>query len=125
MFWQISFWLLVVLLIVPFPFKIYEYITRKDKSPLWVKIEEMSNAVFLSIGLIAFYGFINDISYFTPTFWSIWLIIAVIWSTIGLYWSPKVKYAVEVMGKAKATGFMAFSTLIYLPMFTAVYQYAV
>jgi hypothetical protein len=125
MFWQISFWLLVVLLIVPFPFKIYEYITRKDKSPLWVKIEEMSNAVFLAVGLIAFYGSINDISYFTPIFWNIWLVIAVIWSTIGLYWSPKIKYVIEVMGKTKATVFMVFSTVIYLPMFIAVYQYAV
>lgn len=68
MFWQVSFWLLVLLLTVPIPFKIYGYITRKDKSPLWVKIEAMSNAVFLAIGLIAFYGFINDVSYFTPIF---------------------------------------------------------
>lgn len=125
MFWQISFWLLAVLLIIPFPFKIYEYATRKDKSPLSVKVEEMLNAIFLAIGLIAFYGFINNVSYFTPMFWKIWLIIAVLLSTVGLYWSPKTKYAVEVMGKKKTTVLMVFSTLIYLPMFIAVYQYAV
>ncbi|PKH87483.1 hypothetical protein [Colwellia sp. Bg11-28] len=125
MFWQISFWLLVVLLIVPFPFKIYEYITRKDQSPLRVKVEEMLNAIFLAIGLIAFYGFINNINYFTPMFWKIWLVIAVFLSTVGFYWSPKIKYSVEIMGKKKVTVLMAFSTLIYLPMFIAVYQYAV
>ena len=30
MFWEISFWLLAVLIIVPFLFKIYGYITRRD-----------------------------------------------------------------------------------------------
>ena len=125
MFWEISFWLLAVLIIVPFPIKIYGYITRRDKSPLRVKIEEISNAIFLAMGLIAFYGYINDISYFTPIFWKGWLVIVAILSTIGVFWSPKIKYAIEVMGKTKATVFMVFSTLIYLPMFIAVYQYAV
>jgi hypothetical protein len=124
MFWHISFWLLSVLLIVPLPFKIYEYLTGKDTSPMWVKIEEMANAFFLTIGLIAFYGFINDHAYFTKNFWKIWLVIAVVWSLISIFGSPKIKYAIEVMGKIKARVFMVLSALIYLPMFIAVYNYA-
>ncbi|MFC0119044.1 hypothetical protein [Pseudoalteromonas xiamenensis] len=82
-------WQLVLLLIFPIQFKIYGYITRKDKSPLWVKIEAMSNAFFLAMGLIVFYGLINDVIYFTPIFWNFWLIIAVIWLMVCLYGHQK------------------------------------
>ena len=123
MLWHLSFWLLVVLIVIPLPFKIYEYLSGKDKSPLIVKIEEMSNAIFTAIGLIAFYGFLNNESYLFPAFWEVWLIIAVLWMILPIFWSPKLDHARKIMG-AKKTGFwIAFSCALHLPLLLAVYFY--
>ncbi|WP_417760829.1 hypothetical protein [Shewanella sp.] len=54
MFWKIMFWLTFMLLVLPFPFKLAAMLTGKDKRATAVKLEEMCNAVFLAIGLIAF-----------------------------------------------------------------------
>ncbi len=78
MFWQISFWLLVVILVLPFPFKVFGYIKGSDDSALSVKIEESANAIFMSIGLVAFYGYINNQVYLSPIFWHAWLLIGVL-----------------------------------------------
>jgi hypothetical protein len=125
MFWHISFWLLVALIALPLPFKIYEYAKGKDKSSIGVKIEEMSNALFMAVGLVAFYGYLNDQTYFFPSFWMAWLVIGVIWSVSSIFWSPKLAYATEVMGKNNMRLFAGLSCLLYAPLFLAVYFYAI
>jgi|TARA_R110000851_G_scaffold67191_2_gene151535 hypothetical protein len=125
MFWQISFWILVALIVLPLPFKIYEYATGKDKSSIGVKIEEMSNALFMAVGLIAFYGYLNDQVYLFPSFWITWLVISVIWSVSAMFWSPKLTYATEVMGKTKMRIFAGIGLVLYSPLFLAVYFYAI
>ncbi len=124
MFWQISFWLLVVILVLPIPFKFYGYASGSDKSTLIVKIEEMSNAIFMLIGLTAFYGYLNDQVYLNPSFWKAWLLIGVLWSFVAIFWSPKLAYAAEVMGKHKMRIAAGISCVLYLPLFLAVYNYA-
>ena len=124
MIWQIYFWLLVVLLLVPFPFKLIDYATGKDKSPLLVKIEEMAFALFTAIGLLALYGLITDQVYLSPLFWQIWLLIAVVWSISPIFWLAKLAYATEILGKSRMRIFAAFSCLLYLPLLLAVYFYA-
>jgi len=52
MFWQVSFWILVAIVALPFPFKVLGYISGRDKSPLIVKVEEMANTLFLALGCI-------------------------------------------------------------------------
>ena len=123
MFWQISFWILVVLIVLPFPFKIFEYISGKDESPLLVKVEEMANAMFMTLGLVAFHGFITGSVYLTPAFWKGWLLIAVAWSILPIFWSPKLAYATEVMGENKMRMVAGLSCVLYLPLFLAVYFY--
>ena len=127
MLWKISFWLLVALIILPLPLplKIFEYFTGKDKSPVIVKIEEVSNALFMAIGLVAFYGYLNNQVYMFPNFWKIWLVIAVIWSVLSIFWSPKLKYAIEVMGKNNMRIAAGLSCILYIPLFLAVYFYVV
>ena len=124
MFWQISFWLLVVILVLPFPFKVFGYIKGTDDSALSVKVEESANAIFMSIGLVAFYGYINDQVYLTQTFWQVWLLIGVVWSIVAIFWSPKLTYATEVMGKNKMRVAAATGCVLYIPLFLAVYFYA-
>ncbi len=68
MFFEIWFWILCVLIILPLPFKVYEYISGKDKSPVIVKVEEIFNVLFLSLGLIAFHGYLNNESYLFSEF---------------------------------------------------------
>ncbi len=124
MLWQISFWLLVVILVLPFPFKLYGYFNGSDKSALIVKIEESVNAIFMSIGLIAFYGYLNNQVYLNQSFWKMWLLIGVIWSIVAIFWSPKLAYATEVMGKNKMRVAAGVGCVLYLPLFLAVYYYA-
>ncbi|WP_415228043.1 hypothetical protein [Psychromonas sp.] len=124
MFWQISFWLLVVILVLPFPFKVLGYIKGADDSKLSVKIEESANAIFMSIGLFAFYGYINDQIYLNSTFWQVWLIIGVLWSIFAIFWSPKLAYATELMGKNKMRIAAGIGCFLYIPLFLAVYFYA-
>lgn len=124
MIWQIYFWLLVALLLVPLPFKLFEYVTGKDKSPLPMKVEEMAFALFIAIGLSGLYGFINEQLFLSPTFWQVWLLIAVAWSILPIFWSAKLAYATEVLGKSRMRVFAAFSCLLYLPLLFAVYFYA-
>lgn len=124
MFWQISFWVLVAVVVLPLPFKVLGYISGKDKSPLIVKIEEMANALFLTLGLVAFYGFINNRLYLSSGFWQAWLFIAVAWSLLPIFWSPKLAYAASVLGKNKVRLLAGLSCLLYLPLLFAVYFYA-
>ena len=119
------FWLTFMLLVLPFPFKLAEMISGKDQRAFSVKFEEMVNAVFLSIGLIAFWQFVYSTGTSShPMFWYLWLIIAIIWSIVAMLKSAKLGYGVEKVGK-KATVIMAcFSTLFFLPMLVAVFRYA-
>lgn len=125
MFWKIMFWLTFMLLVLPFPFKLAEMISGKDQRAFAVKFEEMANAVFLSIGLIAFWQFAYSMGTSShPLFWYLWLGIAIIWSIVAMFKSAKLGYGVEQVGK-KATVIMAcFSTLFFLPMLVAVFRYA-
>ena len=124
MFWEISFWILVAILILPLPFKVYGYLNGSDKSRAIVKIEEMANAAFLSVGLLAFYGFLNDEQFLTPVFWKAWLIIAILWSFLAMFWSPKLAYATEIMGKSKMRVAAVISLILISPLLFAVYLYA-
>lgn len=124
MFWQISFWVLVAIVVLPLPFKVLGYISGRDKSPLIVKIEEMANALFLAVGLVAFYGFINNQVYLSSGFWQAWLFIAIAWSLLPIFWSPKLAYAAGVLGKNKVRLLAGLSCLLYLPLLFAVYFYA-
>ncbi|MCE9680526.1 hypothetical protein LZP69_15335 [Shewanella sp. AS1] len=124
MFWQITFWLLCAIFVLPVPFKIAGYLSGKDPSPLSVKVEEMANLAFTAIGLVAFYGFISDQSYFSPLFWQIWLVIALIWSISSFFWSPKLTYAAELFGKHRMYLLASISITLYSPLLLAVYFYA-
>ena len=124
MFLKISFWLIAAILILPFPFKVYEHISGKDDSPKIVKIEEISNAIFMGTGLVGFYGFMNDIEFINPTFWKVWFIVAVLWSLSSFFWSPKLAYAKDILGKNKMRIAALVGVVISLPMLIAVYYYA-
>lgn len=114
----------MALIVLPFPFKVFEYLSGKDKSPVIVKVEEMANALFMALGLVAFHGFITDRVYLTPAFWKGWLIIAIAWSVLSTFWSPKLVYAAEVLGKNKMRMVAGISCIFYLPLLFAVYLYA-
>jgi hypothetical protein len=124
MFWQVTFWILVALIVLPFPFKVFEYLSGKNQSPVIVKIEEIANAIFMALGLVAFHGFITGTVYLTPAFWKGWLVIAIAWSVLPIFWSPKLAYAAEIMGKNKMRVAASISCILYLPLLFAVYFYA-
>ena len=124
MVWKIYFWLIAALLVLPFPYKIFEYITDRDGSPKIVKIEEMVNAVFFGIGLIGLYGFVYKRESFNPLFWRVWVVLAIIISIAAFFWSPKFKYALDVLGKKRIKVFLAIGSLALLPMLFAVYSYS-
>ncbi|MDO9451657.1 MAG: hypothetical protein Q7J29_02235 [Stagnimonas sp.] len=124
MWWQIYFWLLVAVLILPFPFKLWGYFTGKDKSSTLVKVEETSNACFLSIGLIGLYGYIHNVDVGPAAVWYLWLCIGLGWSVLALFWSAKLTHAANVLGLKRARIIAGFSTLLLLPMLFAIYSYA-
>ena len=119
------FWATTLLLIVPFPFKLFSMVTGKDQRSFAVKFEEMSNAIFLAIGLIAFWQFAYlDTKSTVPIFWYAWLFVAVSWSLLAAIKSPKLDYAKEQIGAKNTIIISALSTLFFLPMFIAVYNHA-
>jgi len=124
MFWDIVFWLLLILLAIPLPFKIFGYVKGTDDSKAAVKVEEITNALFMSFGLIALYGYRNNTMFFEPIVWKVWLAIAITWSVTAIFWSPKLSYAAEVMGQKKTRILAAISSLLYAPLLVAVYFYA-
>lgn len=124
MFWHVSFWLLVVIILIPLPFKVYGYLTGKDKSSFSVKLEECINTTFMSFGLIAFYGFIHQQKFLNDSVWQIWLIIGGLWSVFAIFWSPKLSFAQDVIGRNKVKLLALLSSALYMPMFIAIYLYA-
>lgn len=121
---EVSFWVLLGLLVLPFPFKVFEYLTGRDKSPLIVKVEEMSLALFTAIGLFAFYGYLNNLDFLFSKFWFAWLIVSIVWSIASIFFSPKLKYATDILGKKKVQILGVIGVLINAPMYYAVYMYA-
>jgi len=124
MAWVVYFWLVAALLLLPLPFKIFEYVTGKDSSPTIVKAEEMLNAAFFSVGLVGLYGFAYQQPLLTPTFWKLWVVLAVLISISGLFWSPKLKYGLGVMGKLRTRLVLAIGTLFLLPMLVGIWHYS-
>ena len=124
MFLEIYFWLLLALTIIPFPFKIAGYLTGKDNSPAIVKGEEIINTIFTSVGLIGFYGYLNNEHYLYAAFWYGWLAVSVLFSVIAIFKSPKLKYATKVMGKKNTVFLASISTALYIPLYYVLYQYA-
>ncbi|WP_028771541.1 hypothetical protein [Shewanella waksmanii] len=124
MFWTLSFWIIAALLILPFPVKIYEYISGRDNSPRIVKIEEMANALFMLVGLCGFYGFLQQTPMLFAEFWYAWLALYVIISLLSLRYSPKLKYSAKLNSCRFHTIAMALGILLYTPMLIAVFYYA-
>ncbi|CCQ11700.1 hypothetical protein PALB_26010 [Pseudoalteromonas luteoviolacea B = ATCC 29581] len=89
-----------------------------------VKVEEMANAMFMALGLVAFHGFISGTVYLTPAFWKGWLFIAIAWSVFPIFWSPKLAFAADVMGKNKMRIVAGVTCILYLPLLLAVSIYA-
>jgi len=120
------FWLTALMLITPFPLKAYNIVTGKDQRSLYVKLDEMLNALVLMIGLVGFFSYAyNTTSPFSSGFWMTWLVVVVTWSIIALAWSPKLEYARKEIGGKAAASLIIFSTAFMMPMLIAVYLHAV
>lgn len=124
MLWHIYFWLLLLLLAVPLPIKLANTWLGKDRAPAAVKIEEILNTIFLSIGLFGLYGYLHEKPCDTPLFWQAWIAAMVLLSLLPLFWSAKLRHANHTIGKKKTIVLAASSTLLFLPMMVAVYRYA-
>ena len=124
MAWKIYFWLVAALIVLPLPFKIFEYVTGRDGSPTIVKIDEMFNAAFFAVGLVGLYGFAYQHHFLVPLFWKTWVVLAVVVSLAGLVWSPKLKYGVSVMGKSRTRAILAVGTIFLVPMLVGVWLYS-
>ena len=122
MAWTVYFWLVAALLLVPLPFKVAGYISGKDASPKSVKIEEMANLVFFLFGLVGLYSYVYAVQLLTPTVWKTWVVVSVLISVAGLIWSPKLKYAVDVMGKVRTRIAIAVGFIALVPMLVGVWR---
>ncbi|MDB5971272.1 MAG: hypothetical protein JWQ90_3722 [Hydrocarboniphaga sp.] len=124
MLWQIYFWLLAAMLVLPVPVKLLAYFSGKDKSSMLVKAEETTNACFFCVGLIGLHGYIHSVHVGPAGVWYLWLGIALAWSVLALFWSPKLAHAGHVLGLRKARILAGASTVLLLPLLFAVYSYA-
>ena len=122
MAWTVYFWLVAALLLVPLPFKVAGYISGKDASPKSVKVEEMANLVFFLFGLVGLYSYVYAVQLLTPTVWKTWVVVSVRISVAGLIWSPKLKYAVDVMGKVRTRIAIAVGFIALVPMLVGVWR---
>ena len=122
--WKIYFWAIAAYLLLPLPYKLFEYATGRDASPRAIKIEEMANAAFFILGLPALYGFAFGAAGYAPWLWKAWVAVAVAVSIGGLFWSPKVRYAQSVMGPGLTRAILAVGSLVLVPMLFAVWGFA-
>jgi len=126
MFFKVMFWLTAALLIVPFPLKLFEMVTGKDKRPFAVKVEELSNAALLAVGLIAFWHYVyTDEASSAPWFWYCWIVSTVLLSIVAVFKSSKLGYAKEQIGSKATVVLSVGSTLFFVPLFVAVISYAI
>jgi hypothetical protein len=124
MAWKLYFWLIAAALVLPLPWKLYEFATGRDPSPRRVKVEEIANAGLMILGLPALFGFAYGLPTYAPVAWMAWVVLGIVLSFVGLAWSPKVRYAESVMGVARTRMVMALGTIAYAPMLFAVWRYA-
>jgi len=122
MAWTVYFWLVAALLLVPLPFKVAGYVTGKDASPRPVKVEEMANLAFFLFGLAGLHSYVYATQLLTPMIWKTWVVLSVVISVAGMIWSPKLKYAVDVMGKARTRIAIAVGFVALLPMLVGVWR---
>ena len=120
--WKIYFWLIAALLVLPLPFKLYEYATGRDASPKAVKVEEMLNAVYFWIGLVGLYAYSHGAAIGSNVFWRGWALVAIVLTFVGLAWSPKIRYATDVLGRKRARIAIAVGTVVMLPMLVGVWR---
>src|SRR5258706_9079584 len=116
MAWVVYFWAVAALWLLPLPFKIAGYVSGKDDSPRAVKIEEMANLVFFLVGLAGLYSYVYHIDLLPPLFWRAWIALAFAVTIAGLIWSPKIRYAAQVMGKSRVRVAIAISFIALGPM---------
>jgi len=124
MAWKVYFWLLAAALVLPLPYKLYEYATGRDPSPRAVKVEEMANAALMLLGLPALYAFAHGLPAYAPMLWQGWVVLVVVASIAGLAWSPKVRHGEAVMGAARTRIVMAIGTLAFVPMLYGVWRFS-
>ena len=122
MAWTVYFWAVAALLVLPVPFKIAGYLSGKDASPKSVKIEEMANLAFFLFGLVGLYSYVHGVHLPSPAIWKAWVVLAVLVSLAGLFWSPKLKYAADVMGKGRTRIVIAVGFVAFVPMMVAVWR---
>ena len=122
--WKLYFWAITAFLLLPLPYKLWEYATGRDASPRAIKVEEMANAAFFILGLPALYGFAHGSAGYAPGWWKAWVVVAVLVSIGGLVWSPKVRYAKSVMGPGLTRVVLAVGSLALAPMLVAVWRFA-
>jgi hypothetical protein len=122
--WKIYFWLVAAALLLPLPWKLFEFATGRDPSPRGVKIEEIANAGLMILGLPALYAFAYGLPTRAPMAWMGWVVLGVVLSLVGLAWSPKVRYARSVMGPGPTRAILAVGSLALVPMLVAVWRFA-
>jgi hypothetical protein len=122
--WKIYFWAMAAFLVLPLPYKLWEYATGRDPSPRRVKVEEMANAALMMLGLPALHAFAYGLPTSVPLLWQAWVALAVVASIAGLFWSPKVRLAEAVMGATRARIVMAIGALAFVPMLVGVARHS-
>jgi len=119
---MIYFWAVAALLVLPLPFKIAGYVSGRDASPGPVKVEEMANLAFFLFGLVGLHSYAYGGHVLTPVVWKTWVILAVVVSLAGLFWSPKLKYAVDIMGERRTRLAIVAGFVALLPMLVGVWR---
>jgi hypothetical protein len=69
MAWKLYAWLIAAALLLPLPWKLFEFSTGRDDSPRRVKVEEMANAALMIAGLPALFAM-------TDPFWMLMVLHA-------------------------------------------------
>ena len=122
MAWTIYFWTVASLLLLPLPFKVAGYLSGKDASPKAVKVEEMANVAFFLFGLVGLYSYVYGADLLSAVVWKTWVVLAAVISSVGMFWSPKLKYASDVMGKARTRAAVTVGFLVFIPMLVGVWR---
>ena len=51
-----------------------------------------------------------------------WALVAIVLTFVGLAWSPKIRYATDVLGRKRARIAIAVGTVVMLPMLVGVWR---
>lgn len=123
-FWLIAFWGILLLLVLPIPFRLLMYLSGRVVLPKAVIVDESAASIMALIGCVGMYGFVFQVPLLNPIFWQVFFAVFVGYSLLIPFYSPKLQLIADLTSRNKQRVLIFVTMLITLPLYVALCLYA-